>query len=160
MDVNNLESAIMKLSKEEAFEAALFFAKSVNKQQASPTDLEALLKPITEKPLAYLQQHEQLAKVLLLYGAQEEAYRPDVEKAIQGTGQKQNIITDQNVVQLALVCLGALIVILRFSKPDIKAEETTTEVGGKTTTKKKYEESYKMDDTIKAIIDGIKEIKK
>jgi hypothetical protein len=114
--MNTLRERIEKLNREQAIEAAQFLSRSLTHGQSAGEAENAALTPIKAQPFKYLEEVEQLARIILLSAAATPECEKEVEKALAGTGQKQIILGGLEIVALAGIGLVALHVIITHGK--------------------------------------------
>jgi hypothetical protein len=123
--MNTLVERIEKLNREEAIEAAQFLSRSLTGGQGAGAAENSAVAPIKAQPFKYLEEVEQLARVILLAAAANPEYEKEVEKALAGSGHKQIVLGGMEIIALAGIGLAALHVVITRGK---SKEQVDTEI--------------------------------
>jgi hypothetical protein len=154
--VNTLSERIEKLNREQAIEAAQFLSRSLAHGQSAVED--SALTPIKAQPFKYLEEVEQLARIILLSAAANPEYEAEVEKALAGTGQKQIILGGMEIIALAGIGLVALHVIVTGGKSKETIDTEIVSADGtklKTSQTTSYGISSRLGDVLKNYFGGL-----
>ena len=112
--MNELQQRIEKLTQEDVFEAAQFFAQEISEGKLSGQCEDEVLKEITKKPFENIDEFEDMAKILLSVAAETPNLQNEVEQAIAGVGKKQFILGGTEIIMLSgLILVGLHILISR-----------------------------------------------
>ena len=108
-----LAHRILKLSREEALEAATALGRLLDANGTEPPPgTVAFLNEVEDRPLAYTEEIEGLARVLLLEAAADPELSDDVEEILDATGRTAFIFGGAEIVALAGLAVIALHTIL------------------------------------------------
>jgi hypothetical protein len=122
--INDLNTAIRGLSREQAIEAASFVASDLGVTAAASQNTTALLDDWTHNPYRHLDEAEELARFLLSVAAADPDYERSVRNALDGVGRKQVVLAGGEIVALAALALGGLHICLSRGKTEEDIKET------------------------------------
>lgn len=123
-DTQNLITRINALTREEAMEAALALGDELNTDEELQGEVRRFVEEVEQAPLQYIEETEELARILLVAAADDNELAPTVRKILDAVGEKAFIFGGLEIIALAeLVVAGLQIVI---SKGQTRNTNTTT----------------------------------
>jgi hypothetical protein len=132
--MNKILEQIRLLSRDQAIEAAIFVSNTINEENKDEGAQE-VADVVKEKPFEYLEDVENLSRLILVNAAEDDEYIELVRNAIENTGKKALILGGAEIVALAFAGVGALRIIMnpvkkktkKVKKADGSTEEITEE---------------------------------
>jgi type I restriction-modification system DNA methylase subunit len=153
--MKNRIGKIEGLSRAEAIEAAQYYCLSINVDKFIGKYDKSTLNLITEKPQEYIEEIDELARIILIHAALNPEYGELVDRAIAGAGRKQIVLGGVELITISVLLIIAVQIIITRGKKEEEEDIRIEEKDGKFTIHIKKKTSYGIGAKLASILKGL-----